>query len=290
MRILNQSVGSIGEGLGCLPTAVYSGAAMSRTEAAAADLIGGLRRWRLCVSLSWLDIKQRYRRAVLGPFWITISMSVLVGALGTVYPVLFNQDVRSFLPFLASGVIVWNFCTSTIIESTTAFVHAEGLIKQGGMPLSLHLLRMIVRNSIINAHHIVVMCLVYIWQPSLLDLKMLLFIPGLVLILANFTWIAVVISILGTRFRDLSPIIANMLQVLFFLTPVMYRAELLPAQLSFIYLFNPLYYLIEVVRGPMLGTAPPRHTYSILLLLAIGGWLLAFALFRRMRARIPYWL
>lgn len=289
MKIFNQWVAE-GEAFECLPTAVYSGSARSRSEAAAIDLFGGLQRWRLCVSLSWLDIKQRYRRAVLGPFWLTISMSVLVAALGTVYPLLFNQDVRSFLPFLAAGIIVWNFCTSTITESTTAFVHVEGLIKQGGMPLSVHLLRMIIRNSIINAHHIIVMCLVYIWQPSLLDLKMLLFIPGLALMLANFAWIAVVISILGTRFRDLPPIIANMLQVLFFLTPVMYRAESLPTQFSFIYLFNPLYYLIEVVREPMLGGAPPRHTYSILLLLALVGGGIAFALFRRMRARIPYWL
>src|SRR6185437_15538126 len=125
---------------------VHFGAGGSRRAAATKDLIDGLRRWRLWISLGWLDVKQRYRRAVLGPFWITISMAVLVLTLGTVYAGILRQDVHSFLPYLAGGFIVWNFCTATINESTTAFIQADGLIKQGGIPISLHIFRTIFRN------------------------------------------------------------------------------------------------------------------------------------------------
>src|SRR6201999_1915452 len=151
---------------------------------------------------------------------------------GTVYAGLFKQAVHSFLPYIAAGFIVWNFCTGTINESTITFVQADGLIKQGGLPLSLPVFRTIFRNFIINAHNIVVMLLLYLWQPSLLNWNLLLVIPGLGLMLANFAWLSIVIGVFCTRFRDLPPIIGNVLQILFFVTPVMYRAETLPEHLS----------------------------------------------------------
>ncbi|WP_051334758.1 ABC transporter permease [Bradyrhizobium sp. Ai1a-2] len=275
---------------GALPEVVHFGVGSSKKEATIRDLVEGSRRWRLWISLGWLDVKQRYRRAVLGPFWITISMSLLVLTLGTVYAGLFKQDVHSFLPYLAGGFIVWNFCTATINESATAFTVAEGLIKQGGIPLSLHIFRTIFRNFVINAHNIVVMLLLYIWQPSLLNLNLLLLVPGLALMLVNFVWISLIIGVLCTRFRDLPPIIGNVLQILFFVTPIMYRPDALPANLSFIVRLNPFYYLIEVVRSPMLGAAPPGYMYAVVVLTAAAGSLLAFWLFVRTRARIAYWL
>ncbi|WP_315758428.1 MULTISPECIES: ABC transporter permease [unclassified Bradyrhizobium] len=268
----------------------YFGAGRSQSSAALDDLLAGFRLWHLWISLASLDVKQRYRRAVLGPFWITISMSILVLTLGTVYAGLFKQDVRSFLPYVAAGFIVWNFCTGVINDSTTAFVQAEGLIKQGGLPISLHIFRTIFRNFIINAHNIVVMLLLYVWQPSLLNWHLLLIIPGLALMLLNFAWGAIVIAVLCTRFRDLPPIIGNILQILFFVTPVMYRPETLPSHLSLFVQLNPFYYLMEAVRSPLLGSFPPGHAYLALILIFVMGSLLTFRFYARTRGRIAYWL
>lgn len=272
------------------PIVASYGAGRSQRQAAIDDIFRGLFQWRLWVSLGWLDVKQRYRRAVLGPFWITISMMILVLTLGTVYAGLFKQDVHSFLPYVAAGFIVWNFCTGTINESTIAFVQADGLIKQGGLPLSLHIFRTIFRNFIINAHNLAVMVLLYIWQPSLLNWHLLLVVPGLMLMLANFAWAAIVIGVFCTRFRDLPPIIGNVLQILFFVTPVMYRSETLPEHLSLFVKLNPFYYLMEAVRAPLLGMVPPYECYAVLIMFIIGGALLTFWFFGRTRARIAYWL
>jgi ABC-type polysaccharide/polyol phosphate export permease len=273
-----------------MPPVVHFGAGSSRREATVKDVFEGLRRWRLWISLGWLDVKQRYRRAVLGPFWITISMSVLVLTLGTIYSGIFKQNVHTFLPYLSAGFIVWNFCTGTINESATTFVVAEGLVKQGGMPLSVHVFRTIFRNFMINAHNLSVMLLLYVWQPSLLNWHLLLLILGLALMLVNLAWISLIVGVLCTRFRDLPPIITNLLQILFFVTPVMYRPETLPSRLTFIVRLNPLYYLIEAMRAPMLGQAPPTGTYPVLIITAVAGSLLAFSFFVRTRARIAYWL
>jgi homopolymeric O-antigen transport system permease protein len=272
------------------PPVVHFGAGCSKWEATSKDVFDGMRQWRLWIALGWLDVKQRYRRAVLGPFWITISMSVLVLTLGTIYSGIFKQDVRSFLPYLSGGFIVWNFCTGTINESATAFVVAEGLIKQGGMPLSVHIFRTIFRNFLINAHNLSVMLLLYAWQPSLLNRYLLLLVPGLALMLVNFAWISLIVGVLCTRFRDLPPIITNLLQILFFVTPVMYRPETLPSNLKLIVMLNPFYYLIEAMRAPMLGQVPPIGTYPVLIVAAVVGSFLAFSFFVRTRARIAYWL
>jgi ABC-type polysaccharide/polyol phosphate export permease len=271
-------------------TAVHLGAGRSNVEAALDDLSRGLQQWLLWMTLGWLDVKQRYRRSMVGPFWITISMLVLVFSLGVIYAGIFRQEIHSFLPYLAAGFIVWNFISTTVTESTTTFVNAEGLIKQGGMPLSLHVFRTIFRNFIVSAHNLTVMLLIYIWQPSLLSWNLLLAIPGLALLIVNFVWISIIVGVLCTRFRDLPPIVSNLLQILVFISPIMYKPESLPPELGFIVRLNPLYYFIDVVRSPLLGLAPSFRTYLVLAASTVVGSLIAFYCLVRTRHRVAYWV
>jgi ABC-type polysaccharide/polyol phosphate export permease len=271
-------------------TSVHFGVGRSNSQAALDDLRRGLQQWLLWMTLGWLDVKQRYRRAVLGPFWITISMLVMVVALGVLYAGIFHQEVRSFLPYLAAGFIVWGFISSTVTESTTTFVAAEGLLKQGGMPLSFHVFRTIFRNFIISAHNLTVMLLVYVWQPSLLSWHLLLIIPGLALLILNFVWISIIVGVLCTRFRDLPPIVTNLLQILVFISPIMYQPSSLPPELQFVVRLNPLYYFVDAVRSPLLGLAPSYQTYFVLVASIVAGSLLAFYCFARTRARVAYWV
>jgi ABC-type polysaccharide/polyol phosphate export permease len=271
-------------------TAVHLGAGRSNSQAALDDLRAGLQQWLLWMTLGWLDVKQRYRRAVLGPFWITISMLVMVVSLGVLYAGIFHQETRSFLPYLAAGFIVWNFISATITESTTTFVAAEGLLKQGGIPLSLHVFRTIFRNFIISAHNLTVMLLIYIWQPSLLSWNLLLAIPGFALMIVNFVWISIIVGVVCTRFRDLPPIVSNLLQILVFISPIMYTPDSVPPRLWIIVQLNPFYYFIDAVRSPLLGLVPSPSTYPLLIAFAVAGSVLAFYCFARTRARVAYWV
>lgn len=271
-------------------TTVQLGSGRSSIRAALVDLHEGLRTWQLWMSLGWLDVKQRYRRAVLGPFWITISMLVLVIALGILYAGIFRQEVRSFLPYLAAGFIVWSFISTTITDGTTTFVQAEGLLKQGGIPLMLHIFRTIFRNIVIGAHNLTVMLLMYIWQPSLLSWHLLLLIPSLILVTANLVWICLIVGTLCTRFRDLPPIVANLLQIFVFISPIMYKPTSVPPDLEFVIHLNPFYYFIDAVRSPLLGAAPSPTSYAVLLTLSVVGSVMAFYLFQKTRARVAYWV
>ena len=120
------------------------------------DIYEGTLGTHLWFHLSWMDIKQRYRRSTLGPFWITISTGIMLGAMGPVYAKLFNQPVGAYFQHLAISFIVWNLVSGQIIESCSAFISAEGLIKQIKLPLILHLNRMLSRNIIAFVHNIII--------------------------------------------------------------------------------------------------------------------------------------
>jgi ABC-type polysaccharide/polyol phosphate export permease len=258
-------------------------------EAAIADIVEGLRLWRIWAMLAWTDIRQRYRRSFIGPFWISISMCVMVGGMGLVYGTLFKQDMTNFLPFLAAGFLGWFFISTSVSEGATIFVQAEGLIKQGGLPLSLHLFRAIWRNLLTLFHNLVVIVGIYFWFGHFDLPSFMLAIPGLALAVINLTWILFILAPLCTRYRDLVLIVANVMQMLFFITPIVFRPGAL-SSISWIVTLNPLFYLLEAIRAPLLGQGLSKSLVGLLIFEAIVGWIAAILFFARVRRRIAFWI
>jgi homopolymeric O-antigen transport system permease protein len=260
-----------------------------KRETLGRDLFEGIRAWPVWSTLGWNDIRQRYRRSVLGPIWITLSMAVLVVTLGVIYSRVFKTNITVYLPFLSLGFIVWGFISASISECCHAFDENEAIIKQIAAPFSLHILRVIWRNVIVFLHTIIVFVPVAIWAPIKLTPVILLAIPGLMLLCLHGVWLGLVVAIVSTRFRDVPLIVANILQIVFFGTPIIWPASSLGSH-AFIANINPAYHIIELVRGPLLGQAPPLLSWVVSGGLVVIGTFLAMALFRRVERRIVYWL
>ena len=130
-------------------------AAQSKTMTRArGDLVDGYRRRELWLHLGWQDIKQRYRRSVLGPFWITIATGTTAVAMGGLYSKLFHLELSVHLPYVTLGLIIWNLINASILEGADVFVANEGLIKQLPTPLSVHVYRLVWRQMIsVRAQH-----------------------------------------------------------------------------------------------------------------------------------------
>lgn len=254
------------------------------------DLLGGLAKAPLWWSFAWQDTKQRYRRSFLGPFWITVSTGVFVGAMGPLYGALLGQDVSTYLQHVAISLIVWAFISSSINESGTAFIGAEGYIKQIALPLSLHIFRLLSKNVLTLVHNALIIVLLLIFQPPAHWGSLWLLPFGLLLVLGNLFWVALLLAVLSARFRDIPQIVASVVQVAFFLSPIIWKADMLGPKNRFVADFNPLHHFIEVIRAPLLGA--PIQVVSWLVtggLLVLGG-ALSFVVFARLRARVPYWL
>ena len=253
------------------------------------DIREGLRVTHVWGALGWHDIRQRYRRSVIGPFWFTLSTAILVSVLGFLYSTLFRQEISDYLPFLATGLIVWQYIASMANESCTVFIEAGYLIKQIRMPLTIHVARIVWRNFIILIHNLPVILVILIVFDRLPGWGILVVPVGVLILMLNGIWIGIVLGILCARYRDIQPIIANFVQITFFFTPIMWMPEILEDR-AWVAEYNPFYHLIELIRAPLLGGSVPLQSWLWAAGTIIVGFLSAQWLLCHYRSRVPYWL
>lgn len=253
------------------------------------DLYDGVRSWRMWTMLGWNDIRRRYRRSILGPFWMTLSMSLLVAALGSLYAQIFHMDIATYLPYLTLGFIVWGFISASIKDCCQAFWSQGEMIKQIRVPFSVYVLRLVWANFIVLLHTIIIIVPIWVYFHHWPDRTALMAIPGLFVIVLNLVWVGVALAILNTRFRDVSQIVETVLQITVFATPIMWPVSAL-GERRFIADANPMYHLIELMRAPLLGEMPSTLSWLVALGVAAAGLLFAALLLRHVDRRIVYWL
>ena len=210
-------------------------------------------------------------------------------ALGVIYAELFRQTIEDFIPFFCTGMLVWTLISSYLTEGGTLFTGSESYIKQISLPFSVYVFRTGWAKLIIFAHNFVIYfgVLIYfrIWPGSVA----LLAIVGLLLIILNGAFASLTIGMVSARFRDIPQVINSVVQILFFLTPVFWKPELLKGH-AYITEYNPFFHLLQIVRAPLLGELPTASNYLAVLFITILNAALALYLFSRFRGRIAYWI
>jgi ABC-type polysaccharide/polyol phosphate export permease len=264
----------------------------SHYQLALNDIRDGLKKWTIWFMLAYQDVKLRYRRSILGPFWITISMAITVYSMGYLYSHLFHSDLQNYYPFLVAGMLSWSLISSQFSDLTEAFTLSEPLIKQIKLPYSLYIHRVAMRNVIIFFHNIIVIVpiLALFHQIAKINFYTLMLIPGLMLIYLNSISYGLILSMVGARYRDIVQIVRSLIQVAFFLTPIMWNPSLLPEKDRYLVLLNPFYSFVELIRAPLLGAKPVWSTVVMVALMTIIGLVLSMKMFSKYRARIVYWL
>ncbi|HLG86476.1 MAG TPA: ABC transporter permease [Alphaproteobacteria bacterium] len=259
-------------------------------KAALGDLGRALAEWELWLTMAWQDIKQRYRGSMLGPFWVTISMGVQVGAWSIVFGQLFGTELSEYIPYLTLGSLVWSWMAAVINESTQLFVFAQRYVKQIRLPITLFIFRLLSRNLIVLGHNFVVYIIVALIFGLNPGWRGLLAIPGLMLGILSLFWIALFFGMLGARFRDFPQIVASLITVMFLLTPILWEPAQLGGHRYFVVDYNPVYYFIEIVREPLMGRSPPIGFWKVTALITAVITAIVFPAFRRFRSRIAYWV
>ena len=253
------------------------------------DLRQGLLMYNLWGRLGWNDILQRYRRSILGPLWLTISMAVLIGALGLLYAKLFKVDVTEYIPFLAIGFVLWQLISGILLDGCNVFVHSEGIIKQIKLPLSLHVYRILWRNFLTLIHNSVVIIFVMIYFAIGVSWHSLFALLGTFFIIVNGAWFSLLVGMLCARYRDLNPTIASLVTLSFFLTPIIWNPSLIPDR-AFILLYNPFFHFVESIRAPLLGNPVGIETWLFLISITVLGWLIVIPVTSKMGRKLVYWL
>lgn len=253
------------------------------------DLSLGFSRWRLSAALARLDIRNRYRGSVLGPFWLTLSTAIMIGGLGLLYSTLFRMTLAEYLPFLAVSLIIWNIIAQIVGDACGSLIAAEGMIRQLPLPYSVHALRCVFRNAIIAAHNLPLILVVLLISGVIPGPGALFSLVGLMLFAVNAFAVALFLGMICARFRDITPIVGSIMQLAFFMTPVLWKPELLgpwaPLQM-----LNPFYVLMETVRGPLIESGAGSLVWLMAVLYTLLTCAVSFAFFVRFRGRIAFWV
>jgi ABC-2 type transport system permease protein/lipopolysaccharide transport system permease protein len=268
---------------------LHIGISLANIKKALHDIQSGWARRELWSTLGMHDVRQRYRRSTLGPFWITISLAVMVFALGLLYGQIFGQDLREYLPFIAVGFVIWNLISTLILKGCETFISAEGMIRQLNAPLSIYAYRQVWSAIISFAHNIWIFFAVGLWYGLEPSLSMLWAVPALLVILFNGFWVSILLGLLSARFRDIPLIVASIVQVVFFITPVIWRPEMLPGR-ALLLVLNPLYHMVEIIRAPLLGSTPSIENWLAVILISVLGSALTLVFYSAYRWRIAYWI
>jgi ABC-type polysaccharide/polyol phosphate export permease len=262
---------------GAIQTAIY-------------DLARALKAWRIWVLLGTKDISQRYRRSRLGQFWITVSIASMVAGLGIIYSVLFNQPIAEYTPYVAASFVTWFFISGIITDGCKVFVEAGDYPKELPLPLSAYILRELFKNLITFGHNLIIMPFVWIIFFIPLNWHYLLLFPGILLIALNGYWMILLLGTISARFRDLPLIVSSAMQVIFFVTPVMFHLEQFPDDMRTVLNLSPFAALLAVARDPLLGLVPSMQDYALVIGMTLLGWCITIPFFGKYRGRIAYWL
>jgi len=222
--------------------------------------------------------------------WVTVSMGVFALILSVVWSTLWNQSVTEYLPFVLAGLLPWVMFNTCLSEACTAFIGAKALIESRQFPYTMLINVVLGRNTIIFLHNLLIYILVVFFCGVTINQFTLLVPLGFLVLLVNLGWIGLVIATLCLRFRDFQQLIALILQISMFITPIFWPAGQISGRKVWLVDANIIYHLIDVVRSPLLGKSPAVISYMICIVSAAVGWWFAIWLYGRKRHRLVYWL
>ena len=237
------------------------------------------------------EIKQRYRRSKLGPFWITISMGVTIAIISVIFSQALDNAIENFVPHVAIGIVTWSFISSTINEGATSFISSSNMIRQLALPLSVYPMKILWKNFIVLLHNVWIIPIVFLLIGRPFAITCLLCIPAFFLLSLNLFVISLMLGTVCARYRDLLPIVSSVLQVLFYVTPIIWTENALNARASlFVMQINPFYHFLEIIRKPLMGTLPPADSWIICLIITSGLLMFGLLFFGLFKKRVAYWV
>jgi ABC-type polysaccharide/polyol phosphate export permease len=253
--------------------------------------VWGLRHFWL--ALVRIDLRTRYRRSMIGMGWSLLNPIAMTVVICTVFSQLMGAEIRTFGPFLLTGLTAWNFISSVMNQGCQSFFQNESYIRQHPAPLAIYSLRVALGMGVHLLLGMVVVILLSWYMEgfgNLLTLPALL--PSLVLLFI-FGWaMATLMGVVNVLFQDTQHLMEVLLQILFYLTPIIYPPKLLEERsLGWIITFNPVAAFLELIRAPIIeARIPSLAAYGTAAAIALVAASVATLVLSRIERRMVFYL
>jgi ABC-type polysaccharide/polyol phosphate export permease len=250
---------------------------------------------KLWIKLGIWDIKQKYRLSALGPLWIIGTTSITIIALSYIWSNVYGKNLTSMIPYFSVGYILWLFITSTLNEAASSLISAEHYLRNTDIFYSEFVYRVVFRNIIIAGHNSLILIPLMLLFPSQFSndwVMLVIVLPvGLLLAVIAITGIALNVALMGLRFRDVIPLVANLLNLMFFVTPILWEIDESNAKQYILYEWNPVYWILQLIRFPLLNGSHPGSTYLLYLIgLIFVLFFMANYFYKKYKNLIPMWI
>ncbi len=223
-----------------------------------------------------------------GALWQPVSIGVIVGGVGFTFSVLFNMDTSRYIPFFCISVILWQFISQALSEISGIFSRPGGGYYHFEYPrlilFPITAISKFIYMLFLNLTIFLVVAIIFQLEISLLQITFAFF--GLFLSISIVFFLAIIFSLIGSRYSDYQNVVTNILQLLFYVTPIMWMPKSMPHK--WVYEYNPLYYLLELVRGPLLGDKPDYQIYLVGSIMFVGLFFITLFLWSIFAWRINY--
>lgn len=245
--------------------------------------------YELWLFLSWQEIALRYRRSVIGPFWITLGMTIFITAIGFIFSRLFKVELEEYLPYLACSYVVWWLIASTLIDSTGVFIKSGTFLKEMKINPIVFIFQSVFKNIFIFLHNFIIIFGIYLIFEINPGIYFFVAILGFIIVFLNLYFISAILALIGARYRDFGPVVQSIVQVSFFVTPITWMPKLLDSE-SKLLLLNPFTHFLEITRIPLLGQTPQFESWIFCIILLIFLFSLTFIGYSKKINKIVFWV
>jgi len=254
------------------------------------DFYEGLQAWRLWAYATWLETLLKYRKTLLGVFWLTLPLILVIFLKAFLFGNVLDVDSSRYIPSLAYGMVLWRFIASQVVSNSTAIISNQGLIKQRYFPLSLFVLKNLTKSGFDLLFTFVIITAIVVFYVDVFTWKFLLFFPGLVLVQILLTVSGFAMAMVSCRFPDLQNSLASIMRVLFLLTPIIWLPEMVSGTRELILTYNPAYHVLEVLRDPLIDQPIDPINWIVVAGLCVVSLTICELVYRWMGRRSILWI
>ena len=245
---------------------------------------------RFWLTLGWMDVVQSYRRTLLGPLWITLNLSIFVAVMTFVYGALFGVPAADYSGYVVCGMIAWFWISALLTEVGTTFINYSQFIRGAPMRKIHFIWAMAYKQLVVLAHHLVVYVFMVLFGAIQVTVYTLLAIPAIALIFLLSVPVTAVASILFVRYRDLQRLVSSSLLAILMVTPIFWQPSMISGWRTIIIHLNPFYYLVELLRSPLLGRAPDPTVVAIVIGMTLFFWTAGSFFYKRYERYVVFWI
>ena len=241
-------------------------------------------------ALSRQAIKISYRRTTLGPIWITLQQVAFVVGISLLYSQLFKVKSADMVPLVAFGITFWGLLTSFITGAASNLIQQSQSIKSSTLPISFYVFSSVSHQLLTFIHSAVVLVPLAFVFDTTPRLATLVTVPlAIVCAVINGFSIGLWLGPLSARYRDISASIPIIIQIAMFLSPIFWSPSLLGGR-DWIVDYNPIAWMLETFRSPILGGDIRFDLWLQLIILTCANLALGITVLHRVRDKISYWI